>query len=344
MVLETTVLDLAGNSLIDVQTLREKYINGPYGGLKYGWKSNVSNTEDQGHWNRSILVNSRSFPCDLYLTSFIDKHPELKRLFEVVQEVIGDRCLLRAYINGYTYGTDGYPHKDDIWIRQQFGQDCLSETVIIYLNDKWDFSYAGETVIFDNNKEIETSLLPKLGRMLIFDSEKWHAARPVSRICKELRLILAIKTIDKKFISKEISYILEKTNGVVHSGRPFFEHLFNTMLIVENNTKDSIVTKAALYHSIYGTEYYKAEEQFNIPSRESIKDLIGIKSEELVYQFCNMKNRAHTLLTNENNYNPYTLKSLIEIEIANLLEQNYIREDYTQQIMHLKQKAKSIEI
>ena len=344
MTFETAVLDVAGNSLIDVRALREKYINGRYGGLRYGWKSNINSFEDQGHWNRKILVNSNILPCDLASTSFIDKHPELKRLFDIVKEAIGDRGLLRAYINGYTYGTDGYPHKDDVWIRKNFGDDCLSETVIVYLNDSWDFAYAGETVIFDNDKEIEASVLPKLGRMLIFDSDKWHAARPVSRICKDLRLILAIKTIDKKIIPREVTYIIEKTNGVVHSGREFFEHLFNTMMIVENNTKDPVAVKAALFHSIYGTEYYRAEQQLEIPDREEIKELIGIESEELVYQFCTMKNRTQTLLSNENNFDPYTLKTLIEIEVANLTEQNHIKKDYTQTIFELRQKSNLIDI
>jgi hypothetical protein len=91
------------------------------------------------------------------------------------------------------------------------------------------------------------------------------------------------------------------------------------MMILESEKLTDDVLLAGLYHSIYGTKYFKHD--LNI-SRETVKGLIGQYSEHLVYEFCNMENRTQTLIDNSNNYDPRILNDLIGIEIANLKEQN----------------------
>ena len=175
------------------------------------------------------------------------------------------------------------------------------------------------TVVFQDN-EIIHSVLPKFGRVFMFDSNMLHAARPVSRVCSDLRAVLVFKTFDTSAIPPHINFINEHTLNVKHSGRTFFEHLFGTMSILERRKNSDDVLLAGLYHSIYGTESFKYENP-NI-NRDLIKSLIGEYSESLVYEFCTLKNRYETIKQNSNNYNEKMHIDLLEMEIANLTDQN----------------------
>jgi hypothetical protein len=299
-----------------LEIVNRKYIQT---GLKYGWKSSTHLTFDQGHWNRKIFSNSQRFPCDLAKLPSMSSATEINDLWNIICASIGHRALMRVYVNGYTYGTDGYAHVDDSAIDVLHGKQALSETAIVYLNKEWDINWCGETVLFDDDKEIAASILPKHGRVLVFNSDVLHAARPLSRICNVLRTVLVFKTFDPRIISEPVKYVQNNTTNIKHSGKSFFEHLFNTMMILEGEKLTDEVLLAGLYHSIYGTKYFKHD--LNI-SRETVKSLIGEYSEHLVYEFCNMENRTQTLIDNSNNYDPRILNDLIEIEIANLKEQN----------------------
>lgn len=289
-------------------------------GLRYGWKSNNEKTYDHGHWNNLIIRCLKDDVFDMGETPMIQNHPDIITLWDKIKHITGsDKILMRCYINGYTYGTDAYAHADDIWYPQRYGADCKSETTLIYLNEKWDIDWAGETVIFDGN-DIEKSILPKFGRTLVFDSRKMHAARPVSRACPALRLIIAFKAGDVKTRSKKIDFLLPITKDIKHSNKSFFEHLFYTSLILQDLKTSSDVISAGLFHSIYSTEYFK--HSLIIP-RERVRDLIGEYAEMLVYEFCNMKNRYESLINNTNGYSETVLQDLRMIEGANLREQNF---------------------
>jgi hypothetical protein len=332
----THLIQLNDDDLSNVERVRRKYVQN---GMTYGWKANVENPDDQGHWNRRILNNSKLFPFDHASMPYIDKHPEIKELWEIVQEVVGDRALLRCYTNGYTYGTDGYAHVDDPWIQRRFGSTALSETAILYLNPEWNRDWAGETVLYNDKDDVELSILPKEGRLFIFDSSKAHAARPVSRICKVLRSVLVFKTFDPKHVSQEVKFIHEQTRNHQHSGKTFFEHLFNTMLILEEQKLDTDIVLAGLYHSVYGTEFYK----YNSPSvsREKIISIIGERAEGYVYEFCSLTNRFDKILNNTNNYNHDTWYALLNIEGANLFEQN-TDDRYRDRLIELSNKLREI--
>jgi hypothetical protein len=312
---ENLIFQLNQANLIEIKKIQRKYVDA---GLKYGWKANHEKSYDQGHWNRRILNNSQLLPFDHGRMPYIDRHLEIKNLWEVIQNIIGKRALLRVYINAYTFGTDGYAHTDDIWISKNFGADALSETIIIYLNEKWDIDWAGETVIFDQDLEIEKSVLPKYGRVFVFDSNKLHAARPVSRACNDLRSVLVFKTIDSKINSTQVEYILEKTKNCRHGNKSFFEHLYDTMLTLEHHRQSVDVVLAGLYHAVYGTEYY----EFQALDRSEVRTQIGEYAEQLVWEFCKIKDRFNSLVNNKNNYSEQIRKDLLMIEMANLLDQN----------------------
>lgn len=318
--METILLNLNEADQL-ITAINEKYVDS---GLQFGWKSNVNKSYDFGHWNKKILENSKYHHYDHSVMPFIGSHRELDALWSIIQSKIGKRCLLRAYINGYTFGTDAYYHIDDKWIIDKFGPDVLTETIIVYLNDTWNKDWGGETSIVNSEDDIEYSVLPKRNRVLVFDSNKFHSARPLSRTCPVLRSVLVFKTIDVSCISKEADYIYKKTIDMKHSGRSFFEHLYRTSLVLENLEQRKELCAAGMFHSIYGTEFYNADASENI-SREEVKLIIGEYAESLVYEFCKLKDRLNTLVNNTNNYETSFLKDLLYIEYANLIEQNFSR-------------------
>lgn len=342
--IKSAVFDLEGDDLDLINDINRKYVST---GLTYGWKANNNRSYDQGHWNKLIVPNSTRFPCDHNQTSYLNNHPEIKNIWGILQATVGSRGFYRTYINGYTYGTEGYAHQDDVWIKEKYGSTALSETAVIYLNNKWHIDWGGETVIYSDMKidnadnEIVVSVLPKMGRIFIFESTALHAARPLSRSCPDLRSVLVIKTIDPSVVSPLVNFISDLTFKVKHSGKSFFEHLFGTMLNIEHknrNVSDDVLL-AGLYHSVYGTEYFN----YNNPeiTREIIQKMLGEYSEYLVYEFCNMKYRVNTLMTNSNDYYPKALKDLIMIEIANLEDQNsnFV---FDTQIKELRKKLSTI--
>lgn len=298
-----------------LEIIRRRYVNQ---GLKYGWKSTKEATYDFGHWNHYILANSKHFKYDMAALPAMNEHPELAFIWSQICGLLGDRILVRCYINGYTYGTDAYAHQDDRNITRKFGEDALSETVIVYLNKKWDRDWAGETVIF-NGDDIERSVLPKHNRALVFNSALWHAARPVSRSCPDLRMVLVFKTGDRQINDKAIDFLMPLTKDVPHSGRTFFEHLYNVMRILEQMRAPREVCAAGLFHSIYGTEYFKADVGV---TRDQVRELIGSYPEFLANEFCTLRDRLQTLLTNAKKYPATVQRDLLMIEMANLIDQN----------------------
>lgn len=119
-----------------------------------------------------------------------------------------------------------------------------------------------------------------------------------------------------------------------HSGRSLLNHLQGVYDLLEQWGNPVETCLAGLFHSIYGTAYYK-KKTVALNQRGNIKDLIGARAEELAYLFCAC-DRKH-FLRNFTAPGVYTLKdlfreaeitisddtfkALVEIAFANLLEQ-----------------------
>ena len=93
--------------------------------------------------------------------------------------------LKSSYASGYLYGTHHQIHTD-------YKKDT-GFTIMFYLNKIWDISYGGETIFINNIGDITNSVIPKPARVVIFDGGIPHAAREVSRICVELRMVATFK-------------------------------------------------------------------------------------------------------------------------------------------------------
>ena len=119
----------------------------------------------------------------------------------------------------------------------------------------------------------------------------------------------------------KLNFVLEATKTHKHQGKDFFNHLFQTSGIVEKLCQDlgiedpQYLIDAALYHSIYGTDYYEFNENI---SRENVTKLIGEKAEKLVHFFCSLPERNIQIL--QHKFDKRLQRDLYIIEYANLLE------------------------
>lgn len=92
----------------------------------------------------------------------------------------------RAYTNVASYGDMLFTHTD-----------CLPEqgdlTALWYLCDRWDIEWGGETLFFDGAGEVACAVIPRPGRLVVFDGAITHVGRPPNRICYAPRYTFAIK-------------------------------------------------------------------------------------------------------------------------------------------------------
>jgi hypothetical protein len=292
-----------------------------YNSFNYGWKANVDHSYDQGHWNLLVIGPTKyeEEKNDLqYDKQFISSN--LNSVWNKMKMVYGERSMLRCYFNAYTYGTEGYIHVDvsDKNLASYKKQGLIAETVLLFCNDEWETDWAGETIFFDR-KEIAYATLPYTNRSVCFDASVPHVARSPSRACHKLRKILAFKTLRKEIDEDAcVQFIRETMQNVAHSKTTFAEHLIGTYDILKNLNMPVDVCVAALFHAIYGTEFFSHNSNVE---RKLVKSLIGDYAEDLAHTFSSMKNRIHTITTNEANYNEVKLYHLACIEYANLLEQ-----------------------
>lgn len=118
----------------------------------------------------------------------------------------------------------------------------------------------------------------------------------------------------------QIEELKRHTAQINHLDKDLFSHLMGTFNILKDKGKPDYVCIAGLYHSVYETEYF----QFNSPfTREKVKSLIGEKSENLVFEFCNTVPRVTKLIEREGNWSDELYGDLLDIELANMIEQGY---------------------
>ena len=153
--------------------------------MQYGWKSSRDGADPHGHWNIQLAPGG-----SVNLADISDKFdPLLKKVWNHVKENCPDMANtvpIRCYINGSTYGVEGYFHTDSMRNNET--------TIVIYLTDTWDINWAGETVVVDQNDDIVKAVIPKKNRAFIFPANMKHCARAVSRQCYALRKTFMFKT------------------------------------------------------------------------------------------------------------------------------------------------------
>jgi len=129
---------------------------------------------------------------------------------------------------------------------------------------------------------------------------------------------------------KAIEYFKKITKNIKHGNGLFYDHCYGVYSFLKERSLPEYVCLAGLYHSIYGTEYFKPDVNIN---RNLVKKLIGNKAEKLVYLFCNIKNRDNFILKiAEKN------KNLFFIAYANLVEPSNYQENASKEYLDFKHK------
>ena len=144
---------------------------------------------------------------------------------------------------------------------------------------------------------------------------------------------------------------------IEHFGRPLKEHLIGTHDLLDRWRNASHVCLAGLFHSVYGTKTFLSAA-LTPESRNDMRALIGERAEALVFVF-GMSDRKRLFL--ENRSAPYCwidhrtderteiagdfLNDLVEIEVANFVEQLPFRTDkadsVTQDMLHRFESTES---
>lgn len=154
-------------------------------GWQFGWRA--PGNSDARYWHHEVGFGEKANVEDV--SARVREHP-LKPFVEFMDWlrsnlVPPETPILRYYLNGHTYGTDGWPHTDT---------DRTDElTAILYLNPEWRGEWGGETVVFNEHGDIAGSVLPRANRLMTFPSNLLHAPRPLARACGALRVVLVVK-------------------------------------------------------------------------------------------------------------------------------------------------------
>jgi hypothetical protein len=233
-------------------------------------------------------------------------------------------ALVRCYANGYQYGTDGYFHTDSVRADEQ--------TVIIYICDKWEPDWAGETHWYSQAGQ-QNSAIPWPNRALILPSNLMHCARAVSRKCTSLRLTLMYKVRNKRSDNFEkLSEFLVKRGALSHKHKDgsLHDHLVRVYQLLEDKKLPESICFGGGLHSIYGTNIYEGQmfDPSNPQSRATVADTFGKEAEALAYLFsmldrpsCLEQDTITLRYSADIKVQPQALPRLQLIEAANLLDQ-----------------------
>lgn len=123
------------------------------------------------------------------------------------------------------------------------------------------------------------------------------------------------------------------TPEACHSGRTLRDHLLGTHDLLRAWGNSEHVCLAGLFHSIYGTQEY-AMKSVSVEHRDTVRQLIGNEAEDLAFMFCTVDRNGLFQRTDgstvrlkviegnlEIDVSRETLRCLIEIEVANIVEQ-----------------------
>jgi len=292
-------------------------------GFRYGHRS----TQSMGyaHWSRDYGGGTVENGLDISESL----SPLMTQAWSHLQKNVGaGMTLLRCYANAHTFGTEGYPHTDS-----ERNGDL---TVVIYLNQNWRREWGGETVIY-NGDEIVHAELPKFNSGLCFAGNAFHVAKPVSRICPELRVTLMFKMapfgLDPIRDGLQVYLTENGAHNAPHSRRNLRAHLLHTYDLLNSVGQRSEVCLAGGLHSVCGTNIYR---NGIVADKQSVIDRFG-KSGELAMLFAELDRpkvlekylstgQSDLVLTGQ--CTEQDMRDLCAIEAANLEDQKVLNSNY----------------
>lgn len=290
--------------------------------FQYGWGSNEK--YPFRHWHVNISGTGMNSSVDAR-----DELPQpLKRLWaELNLKTFNDRAkLLTCYSNRHTYGIEGFMHKD--------AEDEKHVTIVIYMNERWEPDWAGETAFFTyEGNDIVRSVMPIYGRFVAFPGNIPHAARAPSRVCPDVRTTLMFKAIieDEKPLDDRMR-IDDCLTGLGAHKKPHMngslkDHLLRTYDIVQDTfpffADVNTIAMIAGLHSVYGTNFYK--DGCLELTDTFLAQKFGGEVDRLVRLFGTI-NKPHVLANPDGSLSPDDLRILRAVEVANLMDQNGLQD------------------
>lgn len=144
-------------------------------------------------WKHSIK-SSNNDPFMFWYAGFANNEAELQArsaelhaLWRYIRpHVTSEQEIQCAYANGQTYGQPGSIHMDH--------KESGHRTVVYYCNSVWRTDWHGETMFYTpDHSDVIRAVLPKPGRVVIFDANIPHASRDPSRLCSVMRVTITFK-------------------------------------------------------------------------------------------------------------------------------------------------------
>jgi SM-20-related protein len=248
--------------------------------LRYGSRSNFRN-DPHGHWSRDFVAAGTHNLADV--AHLLQANVAIAPLHAAWEFLHNHRLinsiLIRCYLNGYTYGTDGYFHSDS--------QRPDEHTTIFYMNEYWEPDWAGETVFLEASGDIVKAVLPRRNRAVIFPSGILHAARAVSRKCMVLRKVLVFKTRKRRSPEFEKLSVFLRNVGAVsrsHKMGTLHDHLLRTFALLEAKGLGIAVCFGGGLHAVYGTSAF-GPGVLERDARTEVASEFGECAENLAYLF-----------------------------------------------------------
>ena len=124
-------------------------------------------------------------------------------------------------------------------------------------------------------------------------------------------------------ISTKIDFLKQLgSDKIKHRNQSLLEHLIGVRDILEKWEAPEYVQDGGLFHSVYGTTYFKPQLTID---RDAVRYLIGKRAEELAYWFCFLDSpRTQRILILENEQ---LKKDLLLIDKANEEDQTNVSVD-----------------
>jgi hypothetical protein len=275
------------------------------------------------HWNRDFASAGPENGLDI---KFSLQNALMQEAWGYLQSVyFPNTALLRCYANAHTFGIEGYPHTDS--------NRAHDRTIVVYMNQRWRREWGGETAVYDGDNVIYTEL-PKFNKGLVFYGDQFHAARPVGRLCPDLRMTLMFKfapaMIDPLRDKIQVFLANTGTNNTKHTTGTLMQHLLRVYDLLRQKNCADYVCAAGAVHSIFGTNAF-ATATITPDRQDCVTAVVGEAATRLAVLFSQIArpqtliNQQLTLTTNTGEtitVDQTTLDDLIKIEAANLADQS----------------------
>ena len=155
---------------------------------RLGWRfgDTADDKTDNAFWGATVVSHEdEDVPSDI-----ADAEPRVGQIWSRLQEAFrpAQFDLRQVFVNGQTYGLDNAIHTD----RPDDEEGWY--TALVYLNPKWTIHDGGETMFYNAARtDVIGAVVPKPGRVILFDARHPHWGRPPTRNCKLLRVTLAYR-------------------------------------------------------------------------------------------------------------------------------------------------------